>query len=46
MSNESMTISTEQELEALYGDASPASLTKEIDYINDEYAVFIEKSPL
>ena len=40
-----MTISTEQELEALYGDASPASLTKEIDYINDEYAVFIEKSP-
>lgn len=45
MSNESMTISTEQELEALYGDASPASLTKEIDYINDEYAVFIEKSP-
>ncbi len=40
-----MTLTTVQELDALYGDASPASLTKEIDYINDEYAVFIEKSP-
>ena len=39
------TISTVEDLEALYGQPVPRSLTKEIDYISDHYRVFIEKSP-
>ena len=34
-----------EQLEGLYGAASPASLVKEIDYISDHYRAFIEKSP-
>lgn len=33
------------QLEALYGEISPAALLKEIDYISDHYRTFIEKSP-
>lgn len=39
------TISTVEQLEAIYGAPSPMSLTKEIDYISDHYRAFIEKSP-
>ena len=39
------TISSVEDLEALYGEASPRSLIKEIDYISDHYRAFIEKSP-
>jgi uncharacterized protein len=34
-----------EELEALYGESSPAARLKEIDYISDNYRVFVEKSP-
>ena len=33
------------QLDALYGDASPRSLTKEIDALNSQYQSFIEASP-
>ena len=33
------------QLDALYGDASPRSLTKEIDALNSQYLSFIEASP-
>ena len=33
------------QLDALYGDASPRSLTKEIDSLNPQYQSFIEASP-
>ena len=33
------------QLDALYGDASPRSLTKEIDALNSQYRSFIEASP-
>ena len=33
------------QLDALYGDASPRSLTKEIDSLNSQYQSFIEASP-
>jgi len=39
------TISSIEDLEALYGQPVPRSLIKEIDYISDHYRVFIEKSP-
>ncbi len=39
------TISSVEELEALYGQPMPRSLIKEIDYISDHYRAFIEKSP-
>ena len=39
------TISTIEELEAIYGEPLPQSLVKEIDYISDHYRSFIEKSP-
>ena len=38
-------VSTIEDLEALYGTPSPASLTKEIDYISDHYRQFIEAAP-
>ena len=38
-------ISTQEELDALYGEPVPASIAKEVDYISDEYRTFIEKSP-
>ena len=39
------TVSTIEELEAIYGEPLPQSLVKEIDYISDHYQSFIEKSP-
>jgi uncharacterized protein len=33
------------DLEALYGQPMGAALTKEVDYITDQYRVFIEKAP-
>ena len=39
------TISTIEELEAIYDEPLPQSLVKEIDYISDHYRSFIEKSP-
>lgn len=39
------TVSTIEELEAIYGEPLPQSLVKEIDYISDHYRSFIEKSP-
>ena len=38
-------ISRPEQLDALYGEAVPASLKKEIDHINEHYRVFVEKSP-
>jgi len=38
-------ISTEDQLDALYGKAMPMALTKELDYISDHYRAFIEKAP-
>jgi len=38
-------IASIEQLEALYGDASPRAITKEIDYISDHYQAFIEASP-
>lgn len=32
-------------LEAIYGDALPQAITKEIDYISDDYRAFVEHSP-
>ena len=39
------TISTVEQLEAIYGAASPMALAKEIDHISNHYRAFIEKSP-
>ncbi len=39
------TINSIDELEAVYGEPLERSLWKEIDYINDHYRAFIEKSP-
>ena len=39
------TITTLEELDALYGAPVPAALAKEIDYISDHYKVFIDKAP-
>ncbi len=38
-------INTIADLEALYGAPMGAALTKEVDYITDQYRVFIEKAP-
>ncbi|MBT5667646.1 MAG: pyridoxamine 5'-phosphate oxidase family protein [Rhodospirillaceae bacterium] len=38
-------ITTAEQLEAIYGAASPMSLAKEIDHISNHYRAFIEKSP-
>lgn len=38
-------ITTEAQLDALYGAPVPASLAKEIDYISEHYRAFIEKAP-
>ncbi len=38
-------INSLEQLAQVYGDAVPAALWKEIDYINDHYRQFIEKSP-
>src|SRR5262245_768075 len=38
-------ITTEAELDALYGAPVPAAITKEIDYISDQYKAFIDKAP-
>src|SRR5262245_20507867 len=38
-------ITTQEQLDALYGPASEAALAKEIDYISDHYKAFIEKAP-
>lgn len=34
-----------EQLESLYGEANPRSITKEIDYISDHYRAFIEACP-
>ena len=39
------TITTLEELDALYGAPVPAALAKEIDYISDHYRAFIDKAP-
>ena len=39
------TISTMEELDAIYGAPVPAARIKEIDYISDHYRTFIEASP-
>src|ERR1044072_4020822 len=39
------TITTIDELEAIYGQPAGAAVWKEIDHINAEYRVFIEKAP-
>jgi uncharacterized protein len=45
MSTAERHITTIEDLEALYGEPMGASLTKEVDYITDQYRVFIEKAP-
>lgn len=38
-------ITSEAELDALYGQSPPAAILKEIDHISDHYRAFIEASP-
>jgi len=38
-------ITTEEQLDALYGAPVRASIAKEIDYISDHYKAFIDKAP-
>ena len=38
-------ITTLAQLDAIYGDPVPRSLTKEIDYISDHYGAFIAAAP-
>ncbi|MBU6378262.1 MAG: pyridoxamine 5'-phosphate oxidase family protein [Gammaproteobacteria bacterium] len=38
-------VTSEAELTALYGDASPIAITKEIDHISAEYRAFVDKAP-
>jgi uncharacterized protein len=38
-------ITSIEQLEAIYGEPSPASLTKEIGYISEHYRAFIEAAP-
>ena len=38
-------ITTEAELDALYGDPVPAAVTKELSFISEDYRAFIEASP-
>jgi len=42
---ETHTITSVEQLEALYGPPLGQSLVKEIDYISDHYRAFIEKAP-
>jgi PPOX class probable FMN-dependent enzyme len=39
------TITTLEELDALYGTPMQAAVTKEIDYISDHYKAFVDKAP-
>ncbi len=43
--SEARTITTIAELESLYGQPLGTSITKEVDYISNEYRAFIEKAP-
>lgn len=45
MSNPDHRITSEAELDALYGTSPPAAIMKEISYISDHYRAFIEASP-
>jgi PPOX class probable FMN-dependent enzyme len=38
-------ITTQEQLDALYGEPAEAALAKEIDYISDHYRCFIDKAP-
>jgi PPOX class probable FMN-dependent enzyme len=38
-------ITTQEQLDALYGTPVPSSVAKEIDYISDHYKAFIDKAP-
>src|SRR5919109_1080237 len=38
-------ITTQEQLDALYGTPVAASIAKEIDYISDHYRAFIDKAP-
>ena len=38
-------ITTEEELEALYGEPVPGALVKELDHISDHYRAFVEAAP-
>lgn len=38
-------IASIEQLEAIYGEASPRAITKEIDYISEHYRAFIEAAP-
>jgi PPOX class probable FMN-dependent enzyme len=38
-------ITTEEQLDALYGAPVPAAVVKEIDYISEHYQAFIDKAP-
>jgi uncharacterized protein len=38
-------ITTNEQLDALYGAPLPTAIVKEIDHINADYAAFVEKSP-
>src|SRR5262247_4791446 len=38
-------ITTQEQLDALYGEPVGAAIIKEIDYISDHYKAFIDKSP-
>jgi predicted pyridoxine 5'-phosphate oxidase superfamily flavin-nucleotide-binding protein len=40
------TITTVEELEAIYGPANRRSITKEIPYLNEDYRAFFEAAPL
>ncbi len=44
-SSESHRVISHEQLDALYGEPVPRSITKEIDYISAHYAAFIEKAP-
>lgn len=38
-------VTSETELDALYGEPAPTAILKELDYISDHYRLFIERSP-
>lgn len=45
MSDPANHIDTMEALDAIYGEANPRSLAKELDHISKEYQAFIERSP-
>jgi len=45
MSDTSHTVTSVEQLEAIYGHASGAAVVKEIDHVSAEYRAFIEASP-